>query len=178
MLGGRTLGLDDLIFEYKVSLQHANRKKAECENLADKKIWGEITTSLEKGITYMQTGVSPWDFKSGEKANTQSRTIYADSYLLDYLNYKNPQTCAEKDLGEFETEMISSLLRKLTKQEKECYLLNKQCMCSYSDIAEYLNITIKSVENSIRRAKHKIDAQKEKSLLVNVYLNSENEVRK
>ncbi|EAG4167674.1 RNA polymerase subunit sigma, partial [Listeria monocytogenes] len=34
------------------------------------------------------------------------------------------------------------------------------------------------VENSIRRAKHKIDVQKEKSLLVNVYLNGENEVHK
>lgn len=178
MLGGRTLGLDDLIFEYKISLQHANRKKAECENLADRKIWGKISTSLEEGIVYMQTGVSPWDFKSEEKANTQSRTIYADSYLLDYLNYKNPKTCAEKELGGIESEMISSLLKKLTKREKECYLLNKQCLCSYSDIAEYLNITIKSVENSIRRAKHKIDVQKEKSLLVNVYLNSGKEVRK
>lgn len=45
---GRALGLDDLIFEYKVSLQHANRKKAECENIADKKDLGRNNNQFRK----------------------------------------------------------------------------------------------------------------------------------
>ncbi|WP_304362537.1 sigma factor-like helix-turn-helix DNA-binding protein, partial [Listeria monocytogenes] len=88
------------------------------------------------------------------------------------------KTFAEKELGELEREMIKNLLEKLTKSEKECYLLSKQCLFSYSEIAEYLNISKKSVDNYISRAKNKIDKQKKKSLLVNAYMSEKNEVNK
>lgn len=173
----RALGLlDDLVFEYGISLQHARRMHRECKVEADRKTWKEICESLAEGIEYMESGVAPWNSKVDKKASIQRRTVYANSYLLDYLNYKNPKTLAEKELGELEREMIRNLLEKLTKSEKECYLLSKQCLFSYSEIAEYLNISKKSVDNYISRAKNKIDKQKKKSLLVNAYMSEKNEV--
>ncbi|WP_260445048.1 sigma factor-like helix-turn-helix DNA-binding protein [Listeria booriae] len=167
-IGGKQM-LDDLIFEYKVARRHANIKKASARLQDDKNLWSSISSSLDKAILYMETGCSPWDYKRTAKASTEERTVLADNYLLDYLNYQQPETAAEKELGDLERKMLRELIGCLSPREKECYLLNKQSMFSIGEVAEYLGIAKNTVEDHLQKARKKIEKQKQKSLYVLAY---------
>lgn len=156
----------DLLFEYAICKRHVNRESNKRTESKEKTLLNGMARDLGDAINYMETGIEPWDYKSEMNAPKRRISLIADEHLLSVL--KRQQYPLEDDVesNKFDEALLKDLLKNLSTREKECYLLIKQSLFSYSATADLLNISVGAVERFVIRATDKIEKNKQNNPFV------------
>jgi RNA polymerase sigma factor (sigma-70 family) len=134
--------------KYKDTLDSNNPKqKEECETV------GGMIAEMQFSITWMRSGRRP-----GKLRGIDTHDAYRVSSLRDNMDLF-PDLDLQTDqpsLSNQQKKMIVDILLQLSTRERECYLLHMAHGLSYAEIADELNISRRTVQQYVERAKEKI----------------------
>jgi positive control factor len=168
---------DNLIKEYKETLKNTQELYKRVVNLdselnSDKRIIRGIIGDLEFNIEWMSTGRRP-----GNKRGIERRAAYQRERPFDPLiiqryfrsmgnknNYEWDKHDPEDNITSIDKDRIDDALSVLTKREKEIYLMSRGYSLSFSEISNYLGLTVSTVKTNIKRAETKISKRIKDSL--------------
>lgn len=157
---------NDLLFEYAICKRHVNRESNKRTESREKTLLNGIARDLGDAIDYMETGIEPWDYKNEMNAPKRRISLIADEHLLSVLKRQQEPLEDDVESNKFDEALLENLLKNLSTREKECYLLIKQSLFSYSATADLLNISVGAVERFVIRAIEKIEKNKQNNPFV------------
>ena len=156
----------DLLFEYAICKRHVNRESNKRTESKEKTLLNGMARDLGDAINYMETGIEPWDYKNEMNAPKRRISLIADEHLLSVLKRQQEPLEDDVESNKFDEALLENLLKNLSTREKECYLLIKQSLFSYSATADLLNISVGAVERFVIRAIEKIEKNKQNNPFV------------
>ena len=143
--------MDDLVKEYKKSLKILRKAKTVPY------ILNRMITDIEWVIEYMETGSMPGAKYSISRWSKDKRDVPVDPQNIGkYLRYKEPERSPEW----IET-IVDIVLRTLTAREREAYELVRGNRFTFTEAAEFMNVTKGTVSNLVQRAEKKIRSKVE-----------------
>jgi positive control factor len=158
-----------LLFEYKQTLKETRKlyqKYKDEEELTEKGLIGkEIISSmisdLEYAIDWLETGRNP-DARRG----IDKQGVYSMNPLtLDQLEFEKSEL-VQRELTREEKELIEDALCRLSKREKDAFMLVKVEGVSFKDAAELMGIKKTTAQTHVERAEKKIEQRKNESLFL------------
>ena len=147
--------LNDLIQEGMIGLSKAINDYQEQKNI---KFVTFASTCIERQLLSFVRGVTRDKHKLLNSSLSIDTTTNSTGRPLKDVVSDNKNTNPENLFieNEIATELDNEISKKLSNQEREVFLLRMKGF-SYKEIAVLLNITPKSVERTIARAKNKIE---------------------
>lgn len=112
----------------------------------------EMIGDLNFALNWMQTGRRPGSRRGVESKGVYKRTALLDKRFFPSLDVEE----SEKVLTDEERRRIADMLWKMSTRERTCYLLHVSYGWSFADIGKELNISKRSVQQYVDRAKKKI----------------------
>lgn len=126
-----------------------------------------MITSTTYALDWLMKGKCPDNVTSIENYSYDQRTIEIDPQLLasiystdDSLQHQVPETKPE-DLF-----MVESALSTLSPKEREAFVLFEGYQHSIATVAEMMDVENSTVNTMLRRARHKIKANKEADIFL------------
>lgn len=126
-----------------------------------------MITSTTYALNWLMSGKCPDNVTSIENYSYDQRTIEIDPHLLssiystdDSLQQQVPETNPE-DLF-----MVESALSTLSPKEREAFVLFEGYQHSIATVAEMMKVETSTVNTMLRRARHKIKANKEADIFL------------
>ena len=149
---GNGLELEDLVQEGMIGLNHAIERYKEQEDIL-------FFTYAKKCIERKIISVVVWSNRNKNKVLNESVSYDNDeNQIIKYLQDKNPSPLEEVVNIEKEEDLLKEFKKNLTDFEKQVFELHISGF-KYKEIAELLNKTPKSIDNTIQRIKTKLKKQ-------------------
>ncbi|MGP4041911.1 sigma-70 family RNA polymerase sigma factor [Gracilibacillus sp. D59] len=151
---------DSLIREYEIGRRDLGEMKSKLDptNLADREDRSKINSmigTMTESIEWMTIGREPGKLRGVDKKAAYQRRAISDMDMFPSLDV----VPKERELEEEEKQVIFNLIAELSPRERQCFILHKAYLFSYSEIAEELNIGKSTVQKYIERAKQKVKVQ-------------------
>ncbi|MEH6944402.1 sigma-70 family RNA polymerase sigma factor [Bacillus sp. JJ722] len=162
--------MEELLLQYRASLREV-RKLMLTANEEDKKILGSMASDLVYAIEWMRTGKQPGPRRGIERRAAYQKERPCDPILMqryfrttaeDVYEWDNHQQ--EDTLSYWDRVKLDDALSVLTEREKEIFLMSKGNCLSFSKIADLLEVSKSTVQDTIERADKKITEQINTSL--------------
>ncbi|WP_252503262.1 sigma factor-like helix-turn-helix DNA-binding protein [Sporosarcina sp. Marseille-Q4943] len=165
---------DQLIEEYTSGRQELKRRANQLDrnnpiDRQDLKQFNSMIESMTFSIDWMKTGRQPRTFRGVDEKSVYQRRSYENIDLIpdiaeqlesDDINKKHLYMTREEKI------ILADILASFSLRERQCYLLHVAQKRSMADIATELGVSKSMVQQSIRRAKKKIDDRREKDSLI------------
>lgn len=135
----------------------------------DLKQINSMIESMTFSLDWMKTGRQPGTFRGvDEKAVYQKRSYENIDLIPDIAEQLESDDINKKHLFMTREEKVISadILASFSLRERQCYILHVAQKRSMSDIANELGVSKSMVQQSIRRAKKKINQRVEKDSLI------------
>src|SRR5690606_30945358 len=113
-----------------------------------------IESSLVYSIEWMRTARQPGSMRGIERRAAYEKEIKVDPSVFEYLYVEETK---DRQLKKFEQERLDYVLSKLSKREREVYILLKGKGYSQYYAAEILGISRGALQTIYKRAQNKID---------------------
>ncbi|WP_127580171.1 sigma factor-like helix-turn-helix DNA-binding protein [Paenibacillus koleovorans] len=111
-----------------------------------------MVSDLSYGMEYMRTGRRPGAVRGYDSADAYRYAELQDMDLLPALDLHAPEPVIS---DEQKLKLVRELL-KLSKRERECFLLHAVQGKSWAEVATELNLSKNSVQKYIERARTKV----------------------
>jgi positive control factor len=134
--------------DYKTSIVNRGSPEGKLELEAVNR----LISNLQYSLDYMKHGHPPGLRHGAEKESAYHRTVLLDTDLFPSLKTEfidDPLTREQK-------KQVTDFLWTLSKRERECYLLHVVYRLTFREISYELNISKRSVQTHITRAKKKV----------------------
>lgn len=149
---GNGLELEDLVQEGMIGLNHAIERYKEQEDIL---FFTYAKKCIERKIISVVVGSN----RNKNKVLNESVSYDNDeNQIIKYLQDKNPSPLEEVVNIEKEEDLLKEFKKNLTNFEKQVFELHISGF-KYKEIAELLNKTPKSIDNTIQRIKTKLKKQ-------------------
>ena len=149
---GNGLELEDLVQEGMIGLNHAIERYKEQEDIL---FFTYAKKCIERKIISVVVGSN----RNKNKVLNESVSYDNDeNQIIKYLQDKNPSPLEEVVNVEKEEDLLKEFKKNLTDFEKQVFELHISGF-KYKEIAELLNKTPKSIDNTIQRIKTKLKRQ-------------------
>ncbi|MEF7566016.1 sigma-70 family RNA polymerase sigma factor [Bacillus infantis] len=130
-------------------------KELAAPHIHDKSIATSMEDSLKYAIEWMKTARQPGTRRGVENLAAYQREVSVDPSHFEYMECTSWE---DRELSELERERLEYVLSKLSKREKEVYVMAAGKGYSQYYIAEILNISRGAVKIIYKRAKLKIES--------------------
>ena len=147
--------IDRLIKEYSIGKRELERYRKKLDRYEDEIEYDAVTGmigDMRFALEWMKRGRRPGNRRGVEKQDVYRRTVLLDPNLFPALDLETE----ERVLTDREKRMIIDILWELSYRERQCYLLHMAYGMSYSEIGKELNISRRTVQQYVERAKKKI----------------------
>lgn len=152
------------ISNYQQSLRVA-RKAYFRADADDKKVISGMISDCEYAIEWLSTGRRP-----GNKRGIEHLAAYQREKLVDPLKMQayvsNAKAGSPSNLSDWERFQIEDALSRLSKRERDCYVMAHGECISFEEIANMLGISRGSVQEYVERAQKKISEDLQTSLFL------------
>lgn len=162
--------LDDLerVVRFEEALIKNGNAKVICngsKNKSEREIIGEMISSTDYVIEWLETGRSP-----GNKRGIERQAAYQREKLMDPVRMQafvsRSTAGSPANLTDWQYEQIEEALCVLSDRERECYVMAYGECFSHSEIANLLGVSKSSVDTHIKRAQQKISERVMNSLFL------------
>ncbi|KZE67034.1 hypothetical protein AWM68_19785 [Fictibacillus phosphorivorans] len=133
--------------EYREKLDLDNPKNKE-----EDKIVGEMISDMKYALDWLNRGRRPGNRRGADRRSVYQRTSLMEMDIFPDLNLNHSKRFLQDD----EKVMIVDVLLELSARERQCYLLHMAQGMSYAAIAEELNLSRRTIQQYVERAKAKI----------------------
>lgn len=165
---------DKLIEEYTVGRQELKKRADQIDRknpfeMNDLKQINSMIESMTFSLEWMTTGRQPGTFRGvDEKAVYQRRSYENIDLIPDIAEQLESDDINQKHLfmSREEKVILADILASFSLRERQCYILHVAQKRSMGDIANELGVSKSMVQQSIRRAKKKINQRVEKDSLI------------
>lgn len=147
-------GVKDLIKQYKASLKQVRKLQREA-NEEDFEILSGMASDLQFALEWMRTGRRPRSRRGAERRSVYQREILTDN-PVKFQKYFIATSGQKSAISESDRERIEFVLKRLSKLEREVYLMARGQCLSRSEIARLLGIERGTVNKILRRADKKV----------------------
>jgi RNA polymerase sigma factor (sigma-70 family) len=133
--------------KYKDTLDSTNpEQKLECETVSG------MISEMRFSIEWMRSGRRPGTIRGVDIHDAYRVSSLRDMDLFPTLDLQTDQP----SLSNQQKKMIVGILLQLSTRERECYLLHMAHGLSLKEISEELNISKRTVQQYVERAKEKV----------------------
>jgi len=149
--------VEKLIDEYSVGKKELEKLREKLdlstdEGINDYQLIGGMIGDMQYALEWMKKGRRPGNLRGVEKRSAYQRRALLDMDLFPSWDIE----VKPRELSEIEKKAIVDVLIDLSYRERQCYLLHMGQGWSLSEIAKELNISKRSVQQYVDRAKQKI----------------------
>lgn len=163
---------DKLIQEYTSGKQELKRCADRLDRnnpieMEDLKHFNSMIESMSYSLEWMTTGRQPGTFRGADEKAVYQRRSYENIDLIPDIA-EQLENDSEKQLYMTKEEKIilADILTSFSLRERQCYILHVAQKRSMSDIANELGVSKSMVQQSIRRAKKKVEERMKKDSLI------------
>lgn len=151
---------DDLILEYdkgREQLKELINQLGDSDNDAiDKTLLNSMREDMTYVIDWLEYGRQP-----GIHRGADIRSVYQIQYLedMDLIPDITNQIAEERDelyLEDYEREVLAKLFVKLSRRERQCFIMHVGQRKSMNEVAEELGISKSSVQEYLNRTRDKV----------------------
>lgn len=165
---------DQLIQEYTVGRQELKQRADQLDrdnpiDMQDLKQFNSMIADMSFSLEWMTTGRQPGTFRGVDEKSVYQRRSYENIDLIpDIAEQLESEDINKKHLFMTREEKIilADILASFSLRERQCYLLHIAQKRSMSDIATELGVSKSMVQQSIRRAKKKVQDRVEKDSVI------------
>lgn len=157
---------DQLIQEYIEGRQVLKKKAAQLDrenpiDMQDLKQFNSMIESITFSLDWMTTGRQPGTFRGVDEKAVYQRRSYENIDLIPdiemQLREENDINKKQLFMTREEKIIMADILASFSLRERQCYLLHTAQGMSWSAIAEELGISKSTVQQSINRARKKVE---------------------
>jgi RNA polymerase sigma factor (sigma-70 family) len=112
----------------------------------------EMIADLNYALEWLHSGRRPWSRRGVDSKDAYRRAALMDMDLFPDISFE-PE---EVEISHERKKQLVDVLLKMSKRERQCYLLHMAQGLSYAKIAEELNISRYSVRTFVDRARGKV----------------------
>lgn len=148
------MGMDELIKKYRASLKVVRSLQIKADE-HDRKLLSGMASDIQYAIEWMQIGHQPGLRRGVERRAAYQREIPIDPikiqkyYVANVIGHSG-------SISEFDRQRIDYAMSRLTKLEKEIYLMARGQVLSHSEIASQIGVSVGTVKKVLDRADKKI----------------------
>lgn len=147
--------VEQLIAEYndikkQLEAYRSSLDRADPDGEKNSDLVGSMISSLQYGITHMQTGRRPGSYRGIDKRSVYNQLAYMDIYPSLKLEPEDDSIDDERK------RKLINILLSMSDRERQCYLLHMSQGLSYAKIGEEMKISRNTVRTFVERAKSKI----------------------
>ena len=158
---------DELIQEYISSRQELKKRADQIDRdnpieMNDFKQINSMIESMTFSLEWMTTGRQPGTYRGvDEKAVYQRRSYENIDLIPDIAEQLESDDINKKHLfmSREEKVIMTDILASFSLRERQCYILHVAQGMSWSKIADELGVSKSMVQQSIKRARKKIDSR-------------------
>jgi positive control factor len=149
--------VDKLIAEYETGRKQLRQMKGKLnlellEDKQDEKQINSMISDMEYALEWMEKGRRP-----GNRRGVDRRAIYQRTALLDMDLFPSIDVSPQKRyLTEEQKKQLIDILVDLSLRERQCYLMHMARGMSYSEIANELGLSRRTIQQYVERAKTKV----------------------
>lgn len=125
----------------------------------------EMITDVNIAIGIMDTGRYPGSKRGVERKGAYELDGWYDPLYTQYYA-ASYNTRSSSTLTKQQHDQITDALSRLSKNERECYIMAHGDCMSFSDIARHMVISRSSVQKNVERARKKISQDLDQSLFL------------
>lgn len=149
--------VESLIDEYTVGKKSLEdyREKLNLDIPAeeeDHKIVSEMISDMQYALDWMKKGRRPGNRRGIDRRSVYQKTSLMDMDIFPEINIEQPKRILTDD----EKVRIVEVLMELSARERQCYLMHMAQGKSYAQISEVLEISRRTVQQYVERAKKKV----------------------
>lgn len=154
----------DMLPEYKKTYRGLVKAREKAEP-GDEEIIGEMMSSTQFAIEWLEKGYHPENRRGIHRRSMQQRTISLDPMWMQ--SFASPASCGSyTTLSDFERFQIEDALAELTEPERQVYTLHYGLGFSLRQIALEMDRTKSTVQTHLERAEEKIARRKQNSFFL------------
>ncbi|MBP1990215.1 sigma-70 family RNA polymerase sigma factor [Paenibacillus eucommiae] len=155
-----TTWVERLVQEYgaEKSLLEEYRKKldqSEPDEKDESSIVGGMISDMSYTIEWLKKGRRPGSRRGAESRDAYRKSALMDMDLFPSLDLHTPETVLSNE----QKKMIVDALLELSTRERQCYILHMANGWSLAEVAAELQITKRSAQQYVDRAKEKIKSK-------------------
>lgn len=166
---------DELIQEYTDGRQQLKRRANQLDRdnpveMEDLKHFNGMIESMSYSLEWMTSGRQPGTFRGVDEKSVYQRRSYENIDLIpdiaEQLREENDVNKKHLFMTKEEKIIMADILSSFSLRERQCYILHVAQKMSMGDIATELNVSKSMVQQSIRRAKAKIEERVDKESMI------------
>ena len=159
---------DELIQEYTGHRKELKRRAEQVDRdnpieMNDLKHINSMIESMSFSLEWMTTGRQPNTYRGVDEKAVYQRRSYENIDLIpdiaEQLDNENDSGKKHLFMTREEKIILADILASFSLRERQCYILHMAQGMSWSKIADELGVSKSMVQQSIKRARKKIDAR-------------------
>ncbi|MET3657851.1 sigma factor-like helix-turn-helix DNA-binding protein [Sporosarcina psychrophila] len=166
--------VDKLVPEYIEGRQEMKKRADQVDRdnpieMNDLKQFNSMIDSMTYSLEWMTTGRQPNTYRGvDEKAVYQRRSYENIDLIPDIAEQLEEESINKKHLFMTREEkvVLADILASFSLRERQCYILHVGQKKSMSEIAYELGVSKSMVQQSIRRAKNKVEERMDKKSMI------------
>lgn len=150
------MSLHDLMLQYVKTVQDLYALKERADRPNDQKLIGEMIGGCEYVVHWLRTGRSPSNRRGVERRSVYELTkVWDPSWFASFTGV--PLAPSDREFTAQEEFGLHDAMAALSERERQCYILHIGFEFSWEQVAQELNITIRTVRTHYQRAEQKIE---------------------
>lgn len=146
-----TLGKKELE-KYKATLDIYDIDKDDVQKRKDFTLVNGMISDMNFSLEWMKKGRRPGNRRGADRQSVYQRTALIDMDLFPSLDL----TPSKRTLTDEEKKKIVDVLLEMSARERQCYLMHMAQGLSYGQISKELEISRRTVQQYVERAKKKV----------------------
>lgn len=135
------------LIEYKKTLDMSNDVDRE-----EAKVVGQMIADMSFAVDWMRRGRRPGSRRGTDKSDAYRYAVLRDMELLPAMDLHTPEPIISSE----QKKKILDILLRLSKRERQCYLLHAAQGLSIAQTADELSLSKRSAQQYIDRARAKV----------------------
>jgi positive control factor len=150
--------VEKLINEYTIGKKELEKYRDQLDtddslDQEERKIISSMISDMEYALEWLKKGRRP-----GNRRGIERRSVYQRTALMNNMDIFTSLELSEPNiqLTEEQRKKLVDILIDFSLRERQCYLMHMAKGMSYAEIAKELNISRRTVQQYVERAKEKV----------------------
>jgi positive control factor len=150
--------VEKLINEYTIGKKELEKYRDQLDtddplDQEERKIISSMISDMEYALEWLKLGRRP-----GNRRGIERRSVYQRTALMNNMDIFTSLELSEPNiqLTEEQRKKLVDILIDFSLRERQCYLMHMAKGMSYAEIAKELNISRRTVQQYVERAKEKV----------------------